>query len=208
MTKTVEEIMDELRKYPHIFRGSGRFEPKLTFDERCSVLALYLSGVHRRVLAAAFGIDRRTVAHIYNPHSIHYKAVRKQLEVLGREVFIRRYLTEEATVKVRAVQNHREVTLSDDEMREEPSHAPIPNRKRNRKEGVHVLKPEQCEYSHRVVIGWREAVNDDISGSPAGWYYQDLDGNDPELWFHSGPESLLSSQNALKGAEPELLDKF
>jgi hypothetical protein len=71
-----------------------------------------------------------------------------------------------------------------------------------------VLKPEQCEYSHRVVIKWFDQEETETEQMRHGWYYQDLDGNDPELWFHSGPESLLSSSNALKGAETEILDKF
>jgi hypothetical protein len=160
------------------------------------------------VLAAAFGIDRRTVAHIYNPHSVHYKAVRKQLEVLGREVFIRRYLTEEASMKVAKVSNNPEVKLPDDNWRKQPDKETVPAKRKNRDEGVHVLKPEQCEYSHRVVIKWFDQEETETEQMRHGWYYQDLDGNDPELWFHSGPESLLSSSNALKGAETEILDKF
>jgi hypothetical protein len=191
-------------------RGQGRFEAKLTFEQRCSVLALYMSGIHRRVLALAFGIDRRTVAHIYNNNSVHYKKVRQELNEMGRETFLRRYLTEEASKKVAAVANHPDVTLSDDQLREVPSKATVPNRKRNRKEGVNVIKPEQCEYSHRVVIAWRDEVTEPDIGvvSAAGWWYQDLDGNDPEAWLHSGPESLVSSQNALLGATTEIMDKL
>jgi len=75
---------------------------------------------------------------------------------------------------------------------------------------MHVLKPDQCEYSHRVVIAWRDEITDVVSGNvlPMGWWYQDLDGNDPDEWFHSGPESLISSQNALLAAETELIDKL
>lgn len=201
MTKTVEELQAELRKHPTIMRGLGRFEPKLTFDERCSVLALYLSGVHRRVLALAFGVDRRTVAHIYNKHSIHYKSVRQELTRLGTNAFIRQYLTEEATRRVSAVADHPEVTLSDDSLRKEKPAPDIPNKKWHRKAGVNVVKPEQCEYSHRVVIAWREEPT-------PGWYYQDMDGDNPNAWLHSGPESLLSSSNALKGAELEIMDRL
>jgi len=210
MTKTVEELQAHLRQFPTIMRGQGRFEAKLTFEERCSVLALYMSGVNRRVLAIAFGIDRRTVAHIYNPHSIHYKSVRAEANSMGRELFMRRYLTEEAIQRVESVANHPRVTLSDDQTREKPSTANLPSRKRNRREGMHVLKPDQCEYSHRVVIAWRDEITDVVSGNvlPMGWWYQDLDGNDPDEWFHSGPESLISSQNALLAAETELIDKL
>jgi hypothetical protein len=198
MSKTVEELQAELQSHPTIMRGLGRFEAKLTFDERCSVLALYMSGVHRRVLALAFGVDRRTVAHIYNKNSIHYKNVRAELDKLGRDVFLTRHLTEDATRRVAEVANHPSVTLSDDFLREVKDEATVPDKRRNRKAGVNVVKPEQCDYSHRVVIEWREN----------GWYYQDMDGNDPNAWLHSGPESLLSSANALKGAEQEIIDRL
>lgn len=201
MSKTVEELQAELQAHPTIMRGLGRFEAKLTFDERCSVLALYLSGVHRRVLALAFGVDRRTVAHIYNKSSPHYKNVRLELNRLGREAFLKQYLTEDATRRVAEVADRPEVTLSDDYLKKENKAPNIPSKKWHRKAGVNVLKPEQCEYSHRVVIAWREEPN-------PGWYYQDLDGNDPDAWLHSGPESLLSSSNALKGAELEIMDRL
>ena len=210
MSKTVEELQAELRQYPTIIRGLGRFDAKLTFDERCSVLALYLSGIHRRVLAAAYGIDRRTVAHIYNKNSIHYKAVRKELENLGRDLFLQRYLTEEATRKAQSVANHPDVVLPDENWRKQPDKATLPSKRKNRKEGVHVIKPDQCDYSHRVVIGYRYEESDPDLGtvSPEGWWYQDLDGNNPDLWLHCGPESLLSSANALRFAEQEIIDKL
>jgi len=205
--KTVEELQTELRQYPTIIRGLGRFDAKLTFDERCSVLALYISGIHRRVLAAAFGIDRRTVAHIYNKNSVHYKKVRARLQELGQAEFLRQYLTEESTRKAAAVANDPSVTLADREWRAQPDTG-MPSKRKNRKEGVHVVKPDQCEYSHRLVIQWFDEREESETTLSAGWWYQDLDGNNPEEWFHSGPESLLSSANALKMAQTEIIDKF
>jgi hypothetical protein len=210
MTKSVEELQAYLRQFPTIMRGQGRFEAKLSFDERCSVLALYMSGIHRRVLASAFGIDRRTVAHIYNKNSIHYKNVRSKLEELGRDAFIQRYLTEEASERVTAVANNPEVTLSDDQLRKEPVKPPVPNKRRNRRAGINMLTPPQCDYSHRVMIAWRDQTYDPVSGVdlPEGWWYQDMDGNNPDEWFYSGPQSLLSSSNALKAAELEIIDRL
>jgi len=207
--KTVEELQMELRtNHPTVIRGLGRFDAKLTFDERCAILALYLSGVHRRVLAAAFGIDRRTVAHIYNKNSIHYKAVRTKLQELGHQGFLREYLTEEATMRVAKVANDPAVTLADKEWRSKTDGDILPSRKKNRKEGLHIIKPDQCEHTHRIMIQWFDEREQLETGEklPMGWWYRDMDGNSPEEWFHSGKESLLSSANALKMCEEELMD--
>src|SRR5262245_4445022 len=59
-------------------RNRDRFAAKLTFDQRCQVLALHRLGVTREDLAMMFGINRRTVTHIYNPQSEHYKSVREK----------------------------------------------------------------------------------------------------------------------------------
>lgn len=210
MSKTVEELQNDLKQHPTIIRGMGRFDAKLTFDERCSVLALYLSGVHRRVLALAFGIDRRTVAHIYNRKSIHYKAVRNRLQELGQAEFLKQYLTEWATEKVAKVANDPSITLADKEYRAQPDKGVHPNKRKNRNEGLHVVKPDQCEHTHRIMIQWfdERPIEGTEQTLPAGWWYKDMDGNAPDEWVHSGPESLLSSSNALKMAEEEILDPW
>lgn len=210
MSKTAEELQEYLGQFPSIMRGKGRFDSKLTFDERCAVLALYLSGIHRRVLSSAYGIDRRTVAHVYNAKSVHYKNVRAELEKLGRDAFLKRYLTEEAVQKAASVANNPEVTLTDNAWLKKQGESGQPNKRKNRNEGVHVVHPDQCEYSHRVTIAWREEEPDEQTGNmlPAGWWYRDEDGNYPDKWFYTNKESLISSTNALRAAEEEIMDKW
>src|SRR5580765_7209881 len=73
----------------------NKFGPKLTYAQRCEVLALRHIGVRREVLAKMYGVDRRTITHIYNPDSPHYKNVR-ELEIgLGQEQFRNKYVSSE-----------------------------------------------------------------------------------------------------------------
>jgi hypothetical protein len=207
MQKRVEELQEELRQFPHIMRGGGRFDPKLNFQERCEILALYISGTNRRVLAAAYGLDRRTVAHIYNERSMHYKAVRAELFALGKEEFLNRYLTESAVERTKQVANDPRVTLADTEERETSVKDSKPASRRNRDAGFHVVKPDHCAYSHRINIAWRDSSADgDGVILPEGWWYKDLDGAFPDDWFYGDEVSLTSSTNTLRWCEENIVD--
>src|SRR4249919_2417704 len=78
----------------------NNFAPKLTFSGRCEVLALCRKGLPKDAIASAYNIDRRTVTHIQNPVSTHYKKVREEELVLGKDRFIETYLTDEIINKV------------------------------------------------------------------------------------------------------------
>jgi hypothetical protein len=200
----VQEIIDSLD--PASLRvDAGRFAPKLNHEERCQLLACYLKGVNRRLLAVAFGINRRTVTHIYNTNSPHYKDVRKELEMLGRDAFINKYLSEDVANRLKEAENNKRtqvlMQLNDKEEMQLANRLITPNPKRTKDAGLHVIHPDHCEYSHRVRIGWVNGFHGE------GWYYKDLDGAFPEEWMHSGKESLLSSTTALAGAEVEVQDK-
>ena len=205
MDNKIEEIIKSLD--PSSLReDAGRFSAKLNFAERCSILAAYMSGVNRRLLSVAFGINRRTITHIYNAHSPHYKEVRAEAERLGREEFIRTYLTEDVAMKLKESERDKKAQilmgLNDKEESKLAHHLAKPSPRKNRDEGYHVLHPEHCQYSHRVHIMWADGYFGE------GWYFKDLDGAFPTEWMHSGEDSILSSTTALSGAKIEVQDKI
>lgn len=169
--------------------NTGQFEPKLTDAERCAVLAAYHAGVKAEALALAYGLNRRTVGHITNPYSKHYRATRKEMDKLGREAFIGQYFTADVRKKLIGVAKRPELAT-----KRAQANA-------NRKAGIHVVKPDQCAYSHRLEVRYFD------DREPRGWYVRDLDSKtDPELYYHNGQDSLASSQNALALAEANLTD--
>jgi len=179
---------------------AGKFEAKLTFAERCAVLACLVNGVNRNLLAHVFGINRRTVSHIGNPKSVHYKSVRDELIGLGKEEFTTKYITEDVQDRIAASENKLIVQIKDREAAEIDDNIRTPSRMRNKHRGTHVRIPEGGTYSHRIQIEWV------VGFYGEGWYYKDFDGPFPEKWLHTGPESILSSTAALKGIEAELTD--
>lgn len=203
MSQTAEEWAASLD--PHSVRvDSGRFASKLTFEERCSVLAAWAVGVNRRLLAVAFGIDRRTVSHVYNRQSPHYKDVRAEYDKLGKDKFIERYLTEDVRNKITKAEASPEaqaiVKMNDQEYSK--TQRRTPNKRSDKFVGVHVMKPIQCEYSHRVEVKWVD------SHLGLGWYYQDYDGDFPNEWMHTGEDSILTSKACYFGAENDIGDKI
>jgi hypothetical protein len=199
MSKSASEFFQSLN--PMLMRpDAGKFAAKLSHSERCAVLACLINGVSHRVLAQAFGINRRTVSHIGNRDSIHYKSVRDELIGLGKEAFTDKYITEDIQNRVDEAGHSAIVRMTNDAAARQDANIRTPTKMRNKHRGTHVLTPEQCKYSHRVEIGW---VNGFLG---EGWYYRDLDGPEPEKWFHCGPESILSSTAALREAEMAIFD--
>lgn len=184
--------MTELSAIPqHLLRRTpdkADFQPKLSEDERRGVLALHMLGVKADVLALAFDLNRRTVNHMVNPTSLHYRPARAERKRLGDAKFIEKYATEQMRQRVLSVSDRPETK----------------DRKANpherRKAGIHVVKPEQCAYSHRLEVQYH------ADRDPPGWYYRDLDSKTPDDWFHNGEASLASSQACLAMAEVELTD--
>ena len=89
----------------HVLKGGNKtkFAPKLDEVKRRAIYALDKSNVHRNVIAAAFGVDRRTVSHICNEHSVHYKSVRIDYKRMGHDDFVKQYLTPEVVTLVSRV---------------------------------------------------------------------------------------------------------
>lgn len=184
----------------------SKFAPKLERDERCAVLALVRAGVDMYVVATAFGVDRRTVGHIANKQSIHYKDVRREYENLGPIDFTTQYVTPEVVERVEAAKVDPLSKVRDPAAAVQARTAldGRPNARAKGMAGIHVVKPDQCKHSHRIEIVYRSA--DEATETPEGWHYRDLDGSTPEMWFHSGEESLLTSQNCKRMAEANLTD--
>lgn len=174
---------------------TGKFAPKLNDEERCAVLALVRSGVRRESVAAAYGIDRRTVGHISNTESARYKEVRAKYKAMGHEEFVRTFLTEEAALKIAA--------LPADETTAPKVDTSAPSPRANRLAGSHKVKPEQCEYEHRIEIKYCKA--EDETGFE-GWHFRDLDSKNPENWFHNGDESRRTSQSCYDAMLENLMD--
>ena len=169
----------------------NNFAPKLTFSGRCEVLALCRKGLPKDAIASAYNIDRRTVTHIQNPISTHYKKVREEELALGKDRFMETYLTSEIIDKVMAYIEKTKIK-------------PVNSKHASGKAGVHTIKGEMCSYAHRVVIQWRE----NEEGQIPGWYYCDLDGEYPDRWFSSGKESLKTSFACYIAMQSEIADKM
>jgi len=177
-----------------------KFAPKLTFDQRCTALALDKVSVHRNIIAELFGVDRRTVSHICNAHSTHYRSVRDHYKRMGHEAFITEYVTPETVGAIKLIKIR--MPSPDNKKPVMPSvKAGVPNPRATKSKGLHTVKPEQCSYTHRVEIQYQADM------VPAGWYYRDLDSkSNKDAWLHNGTESLLTSQAALSMAVANLMD--
>ena len=171
---------------------TNRFAAKLSFDQRCEILALRHAGVRREVLAKMYGVDRRTITHIYNPLSPHYKNVRDLETGLGRDQFREKFVNDDLLAA--ATSQSREEKVEN-------------NKYAKAKQGLHVVRGPMCNYDHRVAIQWIEAGQHGTTIS--GWYYRDLDGDFPDTWFISGgPDSLRNSQACYNAMMIELTDKM
>jgi len=163
--------------------ANNKFGRKLTFEQQCEILALHRKGVTRVALATLYNIDRRTVTHINNPESPHYKTVREAEFLMGRDNFSRRYLKLDMLEKA--------ATL----VMPEPTEKPVNSKQANRMSGVHVVKTEMTNHEHRVIIQWVEK-NTQSHIEVSGWYYKDLDSEWPDMWScpYNMPEALKTSQ--------------
>lgn len=172
-----------------------KFQPKLEYNERCAILALVKAQVSRPLVSLVFDIDRRTIGHIVNSHSAHYKNVRAEFEKMGELDFAKKYVTEKVTQRVaEQAKTFRAVA------REEVAAAPnAPSPRAAKKKGLHTVTPEQCAYSHRIDIQWMDEPE-------PGWYYRDLDTSTPDDWLHNGDESRKTSQACYTEAVANLTD--
>lgn len=167
-----------------------KFAPKLDFTKRCEILALHRMGFPNEILAKCYGIDRRTVTHIFNSTSPHYKQVREAEIGMGRSQFVTHYITKDVLDRAESFRG---------------GNIAGPNRKANKKQGLHHVTNNYTSYAHRVVIQWLEA---DEAYGKAGWYYRDMDGDSPDKWFIAGADekNTMSSMACYSAMLDEIMD--
>ena len=204
ITATISDVMSEFAKDPKSSNtdelnvlcaltsvNRHKFAPKMTHDQRCEVLALHQMGIARDVLAKAYNVDRRTITHIYTERSPHYKNVRDECNGLGREIFRRKYLTDD--IKSR-------VLLFKTETNENNKYA-------KSKQGLHIIRGDMCKYDHRVKIRWLEIGEEEAD--IAGWYYCDMDSDYPDKWFRADHgDSMRTSQTCYNAMKKEIADRM
>ena len=163
---------------------NSKFAPKLTFTERCEAFALAKSGdLDRRQIAAAYGINRATLAYMLNQHGPHYKDVRREYAEYGHDRFLKKYITPNVIERYAASKKKLEVALSDDELkaaRSEGAMSTAPNKTATKHAGpFHFSMPNENQQILGVVVwsdspgrgpyafGPKESVD-----RPPGWYVQ------------------------------------
>ena len=169
-----------------------KFAAKLSFDQRCQILALHRIGIVREDLAKMYGVDRRTVGFIYNQHSSHYRNVRAEENKIGIHAFRDRYLTTEIINRALAYRQAKESNVETKN-----------NKSASKRAGLHIVRGKMCTYDHRVTIAWRDDAEE---GS--GWYYRDLDSDFSDVWISAGDESMRTSDNCYKAMLNNIYDKL
>lgn len=195
------EIM-ALRQDPY----DGRFAPKLSFADRCSILAAVTAGVPRQVVAVAFGVNRRTITHIANRYSPSYKSVRDEYDRLGEQEFGAVYLTAAVREKLAIARKHSDVNKSGERLRADQAaklsaqkQASGPNEKADKRKGSHTIKCAATETVHEFNIDWLAHPSNGVEG----WYFQQPEIDD---FWSANPatgEPFLTSQDAYTYIERE-----
>jgi hypothetical protein len=167
---------------PDAFKENDtRFVAKLSYDDRCAVLALITARVRRDVVARAFGINKRTVTHFMRGDK--YKRVKADQLGMGVDAFATKYITEDVTRRVNEAMGS--VPAQD------------PNKRKNQMEGHHTIDNEYLSAPRSIDIRYRE----DGAIGP-GWYFS-VDG---ATWLHNGPESIETSKTCYEAAKENLTD--
>ena len=165
---------------PEAFAVNNSMAPKLSFFDRCVVYGLWVRGMSKRVLAAAFGVNRSTIAYITNPSSAHYRNVRREFRDLGDDRFHSTY-TDSNEAKARWYEKLRTAALSSAEDTKDEDQASVvvdnvmrvANKSAKSHEGGHAISAFFGTAVFSVV--WTE----DMSTAPAdevgavrepGWY--------------------------------------
>lgn len=188
-------------------KQSSEFKPKLTYADRCAVLALINKNVSVRVIAAAFDINRRTVTHLRNGFR-GYKKMHDECSSMGKEAFEKKYLTEDHIARINATADDPALEQSySDYDSTSGDRTQAPSRRSSGMAGINFLKHPSDEISHRIEIAWLEAnTAEDASGPfehPAGWYWRDLDSYDKYWNGNPDENSHVSSQKAFNHARSE-----
>jgi hypothetical protein len=202
-----EKVDAQLARLPHsaFRRNNHKFGPKLERAERMAIKAYHLRSVPQPLLAAAFGVDRRTIGHICNDSSINYRDVAKEVKALGETAFCNRYMEDKYTELIAkvAASPPPEVAQPTLEAARSVRLTVGPNPRATKNAGLNVVKTEATKHSHRVLIEFR-------TDQPHGecWYYRDLDNpTHPDTWFRAeNDEDTWTSTKTLAYVEANLFD--
>ena len=176
----IEEIRARVNKHPELLIASSvKFEAKLTFEQRCQILAAAKLGFKREIIARAFNVHRATVRHVISPTSRSYRDVRKRWAELGEEEFYDTFVTEGMLLMLQNVKNDPEVSMSDDELEAARSlNQPAANSRADKAKGPFSLYKELDGITIRMDCAW---YPDPIPAQyiwqerPAGWYCRIVD---------------------------------
>ncbi len=163
---------------PDRLTDSRRFAPKLSFEERCQVLAACVYGINRDAVAKGFGVNRRTVHHIQNESSKSYRSVRREMERLGKDEFLKRHLKQFVIDRI------------DEAWTRSPDG---PSKRAVSMEGYHTIRPDHCARDHRIEVGWC------VLEGCEGWYYSDLE-QEPADWLGGDDGPFRTSRDAYEYA--------
>jgi len=75
--------------------GTGKFAPKLTFEQRCGFYYAHLIGIDREWIVLASGMDRSTVTRLTNRRYRAYGGIHRKFDELGLETFREQYWTQD-----------------------------------------------------------------------------------------------------------------
>lgn len=196
---------------PNALRTTGKFEAKLSFHERCSVLALHRQGVSISALAAAFGVNRRTVVHIATPTSKRYRSVRDEEMRIGPQEFVLKYADEAAVMRINDAAAKQEVDMTGQEYRAstQAERAGVASKRASTSAGITYYKPDGADFTHRIDVKWFEADTlTDQNGTyehPAGWFWRDMDGGFDEFYNGDVDEGThMTSTKALAAAKASI----
>lgn len=203
---TVAELLASLPAAA--FTANLKYATKMSFTQRCGALACILNGVSPKVIAEAFGVHRATISAMRNRHSPHYRAERREMDQLGAEEFVAKYLTTDIAARITKTINDSEAlaraVLNDHDYRENhTTTAASPNPNATKYAGEHRFFSNLLRAHVTGIVAWEEVVAPDPiqerTGKP-GWYYH-LSANDQEDYpgykgIGGGDASLFTSKQA------------
>lgn len=167
---------------PSMLRSSTKYKPKLSFDERCAILALYHYGMKKDIIADVFSVDRRTVSHVTNTQSIHYRNVREERVDCGGDDFFTKYVTEDVHKKIIGYKERKDAEPVPTKVEEPPLEAGMPNQRMHQKKGLHSVTGAISGERRNIEVYWNNALEDNT-----GWFWHNLDEPDVEMRGPFGP---------------------
>lgn len=181
----------------------GKFAPKLTKAIKCEILALYHRELPIPLLAAAFGVHRRTVGQIVGELSAKYKDIRALRDGMGGKAFDTHYITEEGVAKCLAAKADPATYVSTRKYHQEKAGAQ-PNAKRHA--GRHIIAPSELGYlkEHTIDVFFaKEVVLPDYNGGKpfSAWGFFVISSDYPDTFNCTYAVSPTETKHFLSSTE-------